>query len=60
MVDGVRGIGMPEPAIGYLTVLYSAVRAGYAAPVTPVVEQVAGRKPITFREFAQANVAAWK
>ncbi|MGJ5815999.1 SDR family oxidoreductase [Paludibaculum fermentans] len=60
MVDGARGLGMPESAIGYLTVLYSVVRAGYAAPVTPVVEQVVGRKPITFRAFAQANVAAWK
>ena len=60
MVAGARGLGMPEPAIGYLTVLYSVVRAGYAAPVTSVVEKVTGRKPATFRDFAQANAEAWK
>lgn len=30
----------------------SVVRAGYAAPVTPVVENITGRKPISFIEFA--------
>jgi uncharacterized protein YbjT (DUF2867 family) len=60
MVAGARGMGMPEPAIGYLTVLYSVVRAGYAAPVTPVVENLTGRKPFTFWAFAHANAAAWK
>jgi uncharacterized protein YbjT (DUF2867 family) len=60
MVAGARGMGMPEPAIAYLTMLYSVVRAGYAAPVTPVVQKVTGRKATSFREFAQANAAAWK
>ncbi len=60
MVAGARGMGMPEPAIGYLTVLYSVVRAGYAAPVTSVVERVTGRKPFTFYALAHANAAAWK
>jgi len=60
MVAGARGLGMPEPEIGYLTVLYGVVRAGYAAGVTPDFEKVTGRKPTTFREFAQANAARWK
>jgi hypothetical protein len=51
---------MPEPAIGYLTVLYGVVRGGYMAAVTPDVEKATGRGPTPFREFAQANAAAWR
>jgi hypothetical protein len=43
-----------------LTVLYGVVLAGCAAAVMPVFEDVTGRKPTGFREFAQANAAAWK
>ena len=60
MVAGARAIGMPEPAIAYLTVLYGAVRAGYAAAVTSDFEKVTGRKPIAFKDFTQTAVAAWK
>jgi uncharacterized protein YbjT (DUF2867 family) len=59
MVEGARAAGMREPAIGYLTVLYGVVRAGYAEGVTRDFERVTGRRPISFREFAQANAAAW-
>ncbi len=60
MVAGARAMGMPEAAIGYLTVLYSVVRGGYMAPVTPGVQKVTGRPPVSFAEFAKASVAAWK
>jgi uncharacterized protein YbjT (DUF2867 family) len=60
MAKGARAAGVPEQAIGYMTVLYGVVRAGYAAAVTSDFERVAGRRPTTFREFAQANAAAWK
>ncbi len=60
MLEGARRAGMPEPAVQYLAALYAAVRAGYAAAVTPEVERITGRKPVSFREFAQANAARWK
>jgi len=60
MIAGARAIGMPEPAIGYMTVLYGVVRAGYAAGVTPDFEKVTGRGPITFRNFALTAMEAWK
>ena len=60
MTSGARAAGMPEPAVGYLSVLYGAVRAGYAAGVTSDVETVTGRKPITFRTFAELAAPAWK
>jgi len=59
MVAGARAAGIPESAIGYMTVLYGVVRAGFAAAVTRDVEQVLGRPPISFRRFAQKNTAAW-
>lgn len=60
MVAGARAAGLSEPAIGYLTVLYSVVRAGYAASVTADLQKVAGRRPVTFRDFARNAAAAWK
>jgi uncharacterized protein YbjT (DUF2867 family) len=60
MTAGARAAGMPEPAAGYLAVLYGVVRAGYAAGVTSDVETVTGRKAITFRTFAEEAAVAWK
>ena len=60
MLQGARDNGMPEPAVQYMAVLYSVVRAGYMALVTDVVEKVAGHKPVSFAEFVKANSACWK
>lgn len=60
MTSGARAAGLPEPAVGYLAVLYGVVRAGYAAGVTTDVETVTGRKATSFRTFAQRAVSAWK
>jgi uncharacterized protein YbjT (DUF2867 family) len=60
MVAGARAIGVPEPAIGYMTVLYGVVRGGYSAAVAPDFEKVTGRKPITFKTFAQKAAVAWQ
>ena len=60
MAFGARQMGMPEPAIEYLLMLYAAVRNGYTAPVTDDVERVTGRKPVRFADFARENAAAWQ
>jgi uncharacterized protein YbjT (DUF2867 family) len=52
MLEGARSQGMPEPVVDYLGVLYSVVRAGYAAAIAPYPEFVSGRKPLTFESFA--------
>ncbi|PLX78587.1 MAG: NAD(P)-dependent oxidoreductase [Desulfuromonas sp.] len=52
--------GLPEPNVDYLAVLYQATRAGHLAATTPDVEQVLGRPPVSFEEFAQQNKAAWQ
>jgi len=59
MLNGLRGAGMPEGAVQYVGVLYSAVRAGYTASVTPDVETVTGKKPVTFEQFARRSANAW-
>ena len=59
MLNGLRGTGMPESAVQYVGVLYSAVRAGYAGAVTKDVETLTGKKPTNFETFAHQNAAAW-
>jgi uncharacterized protein YbjT (DUF2867 family) len=60
MMKSARDMGVPEGAIQYLQVLYSVVRAGYAAPVTDDVKRITGKEPMSFEAFARANKAAWK
>jgi uncharacterized protein YbjT (DUF2867 family) len=60
MVAGARKAGIPEPAIGHIAMLYGIVRAGYAAGVTGDVEKVTGRKPISFKGFAETAKDAWR
>jgi len=60
MTGGARAAGLPEPAVGYLAVLYGVVRAGYAAGITSDVENLTGKKPITFKAFAERAASAWK
>lgn len=42
-----------------LSHLYSIVRAGHTAVTTPAVEQVLGRKPISFAQFVKDHRAVW-
>lgn len=60
MLRGARDNGMPETAVQYMAVLYQAVRAGWTEVVTPDVEQVTGRPPASFEEFARLNADSWK
>jgi uncharacterized protein YbjT (DUF2867 family) len=60
MSAGARSMGVPEPAVAYLSMLYAVVRAGGMAGVTEDFERVAGRRPTTFQEFAEASASAWK
>jgi uncharacterized protein YbjT (DUF2867 family) len=42
-----------------LSNLYAGVRAGWSSVITDTVEQVLGRPPISFRQFAEDYRAAW-
>ena len=62
--DAMRGAlaqaGMPPAAVEGMSGLYAVVRAGWAAGVTDTVQQVLGRPPITFAQYARDNVAEWQ
>jgi uncharacterized protein YbjT (DUF2867 family) len=52
--------GMPEVLVEANMELYGLYKLGYASEVTPVVEQVTGKKPITFEQFANDYAEAFK
>lgn len=60
MLQGARDNGLPEPAVQYMAVLYSVVRAGFMAAVTDDVEEITGSKPVGFEVFAKGNAKCWQ
>jgi uncharacterized protein YbjT (DUF2867 family) len=54
------GMGAPSSTVGYMMWLFGLVRAGQLAGVSNDIEDLLGRKPISFREYAQKNVERFK
>jgi hypothetical protein len=54
MLDGARAQGMPEPTVAYLGMLYSVVRAGFAAGTSNDFETITSRRPVAFETFARS------
>lgn len=54
------GAGLPEWMVSAFLELHAVGKAGYAAVRTPDVQQVLGRPPRTFAEFARDNADAWR
>jgi uncharacterized protein YbjT (DUF2867 family) len=52
--------GAPPKLTELMSLLMGYVRAGYTDKVSPDVEKLLGRKPITFAQFAKDHVALWK
>lgn len=50
--EGMKQSGMPEVLVDATMELYGIYKAGYASEVTQAVEQVTGKKPISFEQFA--------
>lgn len=50
---------MPAWMVDAMMELHAIDKAGYAAEVTPVVEQLLGRAPQKLADFARENAAAW-
>jgi uncharacterized protein YbjT (DUF2867 family) len=59
-VAAMNGMGMPAWMVDLFDSLNRVVAAGYAAGVSPDVETLLGRKPISLAQFAQDHAAAWK
>ena len=58
--QGMQNAGMPDVIVNALLELYASYKAGQAATVSPVVEQVTGKKPISFEQFARDYAEAFK
>jgi uncharacterized protein YbjT (DUF2867 family) len=52
--------GAPEKTLELYSAIYGWVRDGATEAVSPDVEQVLGRKPITFADFARDNASIWR
>jgi uncharacterized protein YbjT (DUF2867 family) len=54
--DSMRASGTPDWMIQTLLELFRISKAGYVATVSPVVEQMLKRKPISFDQFLRDHV----
>jgi hypothetical protein len=54
------GFGVIESYCDLLNMLYGFVKAGYMATVTDEVEQVIGRAPIKFSQYARDYAPIFK
>ena len=52
--------GLEKEYCTVMGMLYRMTRLGTAKKVTPVFEQVMGKKPRTFQKFVQKNIAFWQ
>jgi uncharacterized protein YbjT (DUF2867 family) len=58
--QGMAQAGMPPLLIQGLLEFAAWVRSGEAAEVSPTVEQVTGKKPLTFADWARENAALFR
>ena len=57
---GMRAMGAPEAVVELMSGLYGFVRAGQTGEVTHDVQQVTGKAPISFDQFAREHADAWR
>jgi uncharacterized protein YbjT (DUF2867 family) len=58
--DGMLKAGMPPLLVEALVTMAGSVRSGRASEVLPTVEQVLGRKPLTWADWVRENAAAFR
>lgn len=56
---GLMAAGLREDYSDFLLVILGAVKAGMTEATTPHVEEILGRKPRTFRDYAASAKQAW-
>jgi uncharacterized protein YbjT (DUF2867 family) len=57
---GMKDMGADEWTINSMIELFGITRAGYLSEISPAVEQVTGKKPIRFNQFARDYAGAFK
>jgi uncharacterized protein YbjT (DUF2867 family) len=57
---GMKDMGADEWTINSMIELFGITRAGYLSEISPAVEQITGKKPISFSQFARDYAGAFK
>jgi uncharacterized protein YbjT (DUF2867 family) len=55
-----KEVGLDDWLINAISDLYTYFRKGYASHVSPAIEEVTGKKPITFAQFARDYAEAFR
>lgn len=58
--QGMQSAGMPDLIVDTLLELYASYKAGQASTLSPAVEQVTGKQPISFEQFARDYAEAFQ
>ena len=58
--QGMKEMGMPETIVEALLELSAIIKAGYTGAVSPAVEQITGRQPFSFEQFAKDHIRFFK
>ena len=59
-VASMKQMGMDDWTVGILSSLNQVIANGWAAEVSPAVQQITGRAPRSFAQFVSDNAAAWR
>jgi uncharacterized protein YbjT (DUF2867 family) len=59
-LDAMTKMGVPPAVIAWLMSLNYAIKQGWAAGESPMVEQITGHPPRNFGEYVRENAAAWR
>jgi uncharacterized protein YbjT (DUF2867 family) len=57
---GMKDTGMDEWTINSMIELFEITREGFASTISPIVEQITGKKPISFGQFVKDYAGAFK
>ncbi len=57
---GMKAAGIPDWAIESMIELYEFQRDGRAERVSGAVEEISGRSPLSFEDFARDNAASFR
>lgn len=58
--QSMKSAGMPEEEMKLVLGLYAEQKAGHYSTISPAVEQITGKKPISFEQFANDYSAAFR
>src|SRR3990167_1906887 len=58
--QSMKDMGMPDVIVETLLELSAIIKAGYTSDVSPAIEQITGKQPISFRQFTKDNIQFFK